>query len=86
MKINTYSPSLVISGELNIPSGVSLILSMAPNPEGEYIDKENLESLKDLVLVGLQCDGSHHKQWYLEQIAVLIGCTELPDHEEGVAP
>jgi hypothetical protein len=42
---------------------------------------ELLHLLDDAVLT----DGAHHKQWYLEQIAALLGVT-LPDHDPGIAP
>ena len=48
----------------------------------------------DLVLEGLATDGGHHKQWYLEQIAEVLGCDRdtlhklAPEYdwEDGVAP
>ena len=46
------------------------------------------KSVADLVHDGLFTDGDHHKQWYLEMIAILLGI-ELPDedeYEKGVAP
>ena len=33
----------------------------------------------------VQTDGAHHKQWYLEQIALSIGA-DLPAHDKGIAP
>ena len=45
-------------------------------------------TVADLVREALSTDGAHHKQWYLEMIALLIGI-ELPDegeYEEGIAP
>jgi hypothetical protein len=43
--------------------------------------------LTKLVTDGLQEDGAHHKQWYLEQIAKLleIDLKEVT-YDEGVAP
>lgn len=40
-------------------------------------------SVAFLLIQAVQTDGEHHKQWYLEQIANLIGVA-LPDHEPGV--
>lgn len=44
-----------------------------------------LVDVVEFALEGLEVDGGHHKQWYLEQI--LKCCDqELPEHEEGIAP
>ncbi len=52
------------------------------NPEVQYLD--------DLIAEGLQIDGAHHKQWYLEQVLLRMGYEEsdLRDlgHERGIAP
>jgi hypothetical protein len=52
------------------------------NPEVSYLD--------DFIAEGLQIDGEHHKQWYLEQVLLRLGLSEkdLEDlgHERGVAP
>ncbi len=52
------------------------------NPEVQYLD--------DLVAEGLQTDGAHHKQWYLEQVLLRMGYGESDlqelGHERGVAP
>ena len=45
-------------------------------------------TVKDLIINGLSIDGEHHKQWYLEQIAKVLGIdlvTEL-EYERGIAP
>lgn len=54
----------------------------------EFIEKtELIISLEDLIIEALYCDGGHHKQWYLEQIAETIGMELLYDDiEEGIAP
>ena len=44
---------------------------------------------KDLILRGLRTDGAHHKQWYLERLADLLGLDLDPlrdGFEEGIAP
>jgi hypothetical protein len=43
------------------------------------------EILAELITKGLTTDGSHHKQWYLEQIARWFEIP-VPDHEPGIAP
>jgi hypothetical protein len=43
------------------------------------------ETIAYLLQSAVQEDGCHHKQWYLEQIAKLIG-VDLPEHEKGIAP
>jgi len=49
--------------------------------------KEKLEKIRNLVEDGLQTDGGHHKQWYLEQIGEVIGIDiDKEMHEEGIAP
>lgn len=44
----------------------------------------------DLVKEGLETDGGHHKQWYLEQIALALGVDSIwiEEHEgeKGIAP
>jgi hypothetical protein len=47
------------------------------------IDK--LGMLAELLNEAVQTDGSHHKQWYLEEIAELFEI-ELVEHDEGIAP
>ncbi len=52
------------------------------DPEMQYLD--------DLISEGLQTDGAHHKQWYLEQVLLRMGYKESDlvelGHERGVAP
>jgi hypothetical protein len=45
-------------------------------------------TVAELIRGGLTTDGAHHKQWYLEQIAELLGIplTQELDYEEGIAP
>lgn len=38
-----------------------------------------------LLQEAVQTDGGHHKQWYLEEIAKILGII-LPEHDEGIAP
>lgn len=40
----------------------------------------------ELVEHALTTDGTHHKQWYLEQIAFQLELPIAVDHEPGVAP
>jgi hypothetical protein len=37
------------------------------------MDSDMKEQVKELALDGLYTDGSHHKQWYLEEIIKAIG-------------
>jgi len=39
------------------------------------------EKIKELCINGLLTDGSHHKQWYLEEILKVLGY-KLPDIKE----
>ena len=44
---------------------------------------------KDLILQALRADGAHHKQWYLEFLADLLGLDLDPlrdGYENGIAP
>lgn len=50
-------------------------------------------SLSELCFEGLQTDGAHHKQWYLEQILKRVlgpekyeTLKDSYDWEEGIAP
>jgi len=46
------------------------------------------DTVRDLIIGALTTDGEHHKQWYLERIAEVLGIelvTEL-DYEKGIAP
>ena len=44
-----------------------------------------LYEVTELIIDAVNIDGAHHKQWYLEQIAVKLGI-ELPEHEKGIIP
>jgi hypothetical protein len=48
------------------------------------------KSVRALILEALTCDGAHHKQWYLEQIAAILGIDLCEGGDirfvEGVAP
>ena len=44
-----------------------------------------MNKLKELLNDGVCIDGGHHKQWALEQIALVLSI-ELDEHEEGIAP
>lgn len=37
------------------------------------MDDDTREKVMDLVVVGLVAEGAQHKQWYLEQIAMVLG-------------
>jgi hypothetical protein len=39
----------------------------------------------ELIIDAVNIEGAHHKQWYLEQIAVKLDI-ELPEHEKGIIP
>lgn len=43
--------------------------------------------LKELIADALCCDGGHHKQWYLEEIAEYVNI-DLSDicYDQGIAP
>ena len=48
---------------------------------------DKLEEIRGLVENALLTDGDHHKQWFLWQIAEVVGVDIDPDNvEEGVAP
>lgn len=49
---------------------------------------KTISTVTDLIIAGLLIDGEHHKQWYLEQIAKLLGIdlTSPLNYDEGVAP
>ena len=46
------------------------------------------ETVKDLIIEGLTTDGAHHKQWYLEQIANVLGIELVAElqYEKGMPP
>lgn len=47
----------------------------------------DLEEVRTIVLDGLKCDGDHHKQWYLEQVAGALGMEINYDEiDEGCPP
>lgn len=48
---------------------------------------EVLSEVIGLIFAGLTTDGGHHKQFFLEEIARVLGISiaEL-DYEEGIAP
>jgi hypothetical protein len=50
---------------------------------GDGITRGLLHTIAALVREGLACEGAHHKQWYLEQIADELG---IPHESAGVAP
>lgn len=55
----------------------------------KQITDSDYQKIEDAVKEALVTDGSHHKQWYLEQIAKLFGIdiAELDGIiEEGIAP
>jgi hypothetical protein len=60
--------------------------------DSELILSEKLGKISVLALQGLCCDGSHHKQWFLERILEITDGTkaveEIQDQtgEKGVAP
>ena len=46
------------------------------------------ETVKDFILEALTTDGSEHKQWYLEQIAKVLGIELVAElqYEKGMPP
>lgn len=48
-------------------------------------DAQRQQQLRSLVSAALQTDGGHHKQWYLCQIATLLGIS-TGSVEPGIAP
>jgi len=36
------------------------------------LQEKKIEEIRKLALEGLDCDGSHHKQWYLEEILKIV--------------
>ena len=52
----------------------------------------DIGKLINLIIEGLQIEGEHHKQWYLEEILRAIGCDPVKmrefhdEWEKGVAP
>jgi len=48
------------------------------------------ETVKALIMEALGTDGEHHKQWYLEQIAAVLGIdlveTRELEYEKGIPP
>jgi len=54
----------------------------------EYSEEDYIR-LEKLIIDGLQAEGSHHKQWYLQEIAGILGVLfdlEELGAEEGIAP
>lgn len=55
--------------------------------EDDKPDVANMVRLFILVRDGLQTDGAHHKQWFLQEIGKCVGLNPADiDHEEGIAP
>jgi hypothetical protein len=54
----------------------------------EQIKEETYyKSLTDLIWEALLTDGAHHKQWWIEAIAVKIGIDlDFLSYDEGIAP
>lgn len=56
-------------------------------PDRRGIAAFRADRLFILVRDGLQTDGSHHKQWFLEEIGKCVGLNPSEiDHDEGIAP
>lgn len=52
-------------------------------------DEAHRERLRALLQEGLQTDGEHHKQWFLEEIAAELGFDPLKLRDfapKGIAP
>ena len=54
----------------------------------ESSDNPTVSSIGELATDGLQTDGGHHKQWYLEEIAKACGVTEewMDEHVDRGMP
>ena len=53
---------------------------------------ENKERIIELIMDGLQTDGAHHKQWYLNEVLKILDSEIAKDveehwtHDGGIAP
>lgn len=58
--------------------------------DAKVLIKTSVIKALDLAYEALQTDGAHHKQWYLEQIAIALGGHEeyiqQIESEEGIPP
>ena len=52
------------------------------------MEKKLKREIKELCISGLLTDGAHHKQWYLEQIAKVLGIELVAEleYEKGTPP
>jgi len=55
------------------------------------VTKEDVVKIASLCIDGLKTDGTHHKQWFLEQILEVMGVNvenwrEKAEWDKGVAP
>ena len=48
-------------------------------------DSKTRDVIVDLLVAAVNTDGSHHKQWYIEEIANVLRIV-LPNHDYGIAP
>ena len=51
----------------------------------EWEEEFKKRTVLNLIVHGLETDGAHHKQWYLEQIAIRLGfdLDEVRKHEQA---
>ncbi len=65
-----------------VSTGDGQVDGRAPQTPGGSIDEATREKVKNLIINGLEVDGDHHKQWYLEQILVALGYDLLKVKQE----
>lgn len=46
----------------------------------------SIDEICQLIILALLTDGAHHKQWYLEQMADVLGIQMEVEYKPGVAP
>ena len=52
---------------------------------GKKLTIEQEAELVELLQMGIETDGGHHKQWCLVQVAKILGVPFVTD-DEGIAP
>ena len=83
---DAYSERGLSEGQLPVPvenalvRGVQQALRLNAAPQS---DQRILSATAALVSEALTTDGAHHKQWYLELMADLLG---VANEHEGIAP
>ncbi len=54
--------------------------------EENKFDEIKYQEITDLLTDALYIDGTHHKQWHLEQLADILEIDIAKGYEEGIAP